>query len=94
VNNGIPNQMDTEDKGGRHSANHIVAERHQDVGESPHEDDREKANDVQQQPNAEVAFDNFNGFGDPHDQNQQKGYQEGAEDDGLGKYIIIREAPS
>ncbi len=90
VNNGIPNlnnQMDTEDKGGRRSANQIVAERHQDMGESPHDDDKEKANDIEQQRNAEVVFDNFDDFGDLHDQIKQEGYQEVAQDGGLGKHI-------
>ena len=65
-NFGIPNpnnQVDIKYKDGRNSANQIIAERHQDTGESPDDDYREKANDVEQQQNADMAFDRMNGVG-------------------------------
>ena len=95
---GIPNpnnrvQVDAKYKGGRDSANHIAVERHQDVGESPHGDSREKANDVERQQDAEVALENLKEEGV-----KQERDQDGANDGGEGKCfnynIISRVLPS
>ena len=93
------NQVDIKYKDGRNSANQIVAERHQDTGESPDDDYREKANDVEQQHNADMAVDNFdrvgiegnNKNGDFGDQNYQNGaleqerQEDGDKDGGRGE---------
>ena len=77
---GIPNpnnqvQVDAKYKGGRDLANQVAAERHQDVGESPHGDNREKANDVKRQQDAEVALENL----------KEERDQDEANDGGVGK---------
>ena len=80
---GIPNpnnQVDAKYKDGRDSANQVAAERHQDVGESPRGDNREKANDVKRQQDAEVALENLKEEGV-----KQERDQDGANDGRVGK---------
>ena len=74
------NQVDAKYKDESDSANQVAAKRHQDVGESPHDDDREKANDVKWPQDAEVAFEDFKEEGV-----KQESYQNGANDGGVGK---------
>ena len=95
------NQVGIKYKDGKHSANQIAAERHQDIGESPNDDYREKANDIKQQQNADKAFDKFDRGdnrgqdknGDQNEQNigqervKQENYQDGHIDDGIGEQL-------
>lgn len=95
---GIPNpknQVDIKYKHGRNSANQIIAERHQDLGESPDDGYKEKANDVEQQQNADMAIDDFDAAGvegdkghskngDNDDWNMQESYRDGDKDGGMG----------
>ena len=74
------NQVDAKYKDESDSANQVAAKRHQDVGKSPHGDDREKANDVERQQDAEMAFENLKEEGV-----KQESYQNGANNGGLGK---------